>query len=96
MVQGTNFPPISQEKGVKKNLQFCNALKINNIKQHPVSLKLQAATENSGKILTRHLSTTEKCMRNIGSTTLIVENLKLCRTENTTQIAAYQYMLAGI
>jgi len=29
MVQGTNFPPISQEKGVKKNLPFHNQLKMN-------------------------------------------------------------------
>jgi hypothetical protein len=29
MMQGTNFPPISQEKGVEKNMNFCNALNTN-------------------------------------------------------------------
>jgi hypothetical protein len=32
MVQGTNFPPVSQEHGVKKIMPFRNQLKINNIK----------------------------------------------------------------
>jgi hypothetical protein len=31
MMQGTNFPPISQEKGAKNNMPFYNMLKINNI-----------------------------------------------------------------
>ena len=31
MVQGTNFPPILQEKGAIKNMPFCNALNISKL-----------------------------------------------------------------
>ena len=34
MVQGTKFPPVSQEKGAKKNVPNCNVLIIKHIKQY--------------------------------------------------------------
>jgi len=39
MVQGTNFPPISQEKGAKKNVRFCNQLIYNNFIFYFVRIK---------------------------------------------------------
>ena len=46
MVQGTNFPPIPQGKGVKKIMPLCNQLLMSKIKQHPLSKRRE---NNMGK-----------------------------------------------
>jgi tRNA(Ile)-lysidine synthase TilS/MesJ len=80
MVQGTNFPPISQEKGVKKNMLFCNQLKMKTKKnKKQVSLKLTTINKKF-KTLTDTPSACKICSK-YQKHILSSKNLRLSRTE---------------